>query len=151
MSKKLVLDFEEEVSYSFIGISSSLKDYKLNFFMNKISGFDFKRVDSFKFSFNKQEFNYSLYIYIDNDNMRNYYLISNKDNAVRLVKDFIIFDYILILDGEIEEDYVSELAKKIKTVPGVMLSSVLDDEIFNKIPNLRAKFDMHMDTIFKTI
>jgi hypothetical protein len=151
MSKKLMLDFEDEVSYSFIGISSSLKDYKLNFFMNKLSGFDFKRVDSFVFSFNNQKFNYSLYIFIDHDNMRNYYLISNKHNAVRLVKDFIVFDYMLIMDGEIEEDYVFDLAKRIKTVPGVMLSSVLDSEIFDKIPNLRTEFDLHLDAVLKII
>ena len=146
-----MLDFEDEINYSFIGISSSLKDYKLNFFMNKLSGFDFKRVDSFIFSFNNQKFNYSLYIFIDHDNMRNYYLISNKHNAVRLVKDFIVFDYILIMDGEIEEDYVFELAKRIKTVPGVMLSSVLDNEIFDRIPNLRTEFDLHLDTVLKLI
>jgi len=151
MSKKLMLDFEDEISYSFIGISSSLKDYKLNFFINKLSGFDFKRVDSFIFSFNNQKFYYSLYIYIDHDNMHNYYLISNKHNAVRLVKDFIVFDYILIMDGEIDDDYVFELAKKIKTVPGVMLSSVLDNEIFDKIPKLRSEFDLHLDAVLKLI
>ena len=151
MSKKLMLDFEDEISYSFIGISSSLKDYKLNFFMNKLSGFDFKRVDSFIFSFNNQKFNYSLYVYIDHDNMRNYYLISNKHNAVRLVKDFIVFDYMLIMDGEIDDDYVFDLAKRIKAVPGVMLSSVLDNEIFDKIPRLRTEFDSHLDNVLKVI
>ncbi len=151
MSKKLFIDFEDEISYSFIGISSSLKDYKLNFFLNKLSGFDFKRVDSFKYTFNKQHFNYSLYIYIDPENMRNYYLISNKHNAVRLVKDFIIFDYILIMDGEFDDKYVYDLAKRIKNVSGVMLSSVLDSDIFEKIPNLRDKFDFHLDTVLKQI
>ncbi len=151
MAKKLLLDFEEEINYSFIGISSSLKDYKLNFFLNKLSGFDFKRVDSFIFAFNKQQFNYSLYIYLDHSNLRNYYLISNKHNAVRLVKDFMVFDYILILDGEIEEDYVSELSKRINSVSGVMLTSILDGEIFDKIPNLRTKFDMHLDSVLKVL
>ena len=151
MSKKLLLDFEEEISYSFIGISSNLKDYRLNFYLNKLSGFDFKRTDSFLFNFNKQQFQYSLYLYLDHPNMRNYYLISNKVNAVRLVKDFIVFDYILIMDGEIEEDYVKELASRIKTLPGVMLTSVLDDEIFDKIPNLRNEFDLHLDSVLKQL
>jgi len=151
MSKKLLLDFEEEISYSYIGISSHLKDYRLNFYFNKLSGFDFKRTDSFLFNFNKQQFQYSLYLYLDHTNMRNYYLISNKVNAVRLVKDFIVFDYILIMDGEIEEDYVKRLATRIKTLPGVMLTSVLDDEIFDKIPNLRNEFDLHLDSVLKQL
>jgi hypothetical protein len=151
MSKKLLLDFEEEISYSFIGISSNLKDYRLNFYLNKLSGFDFKRTDSFLFNFNKQQFQYSLYLYLDHANMRNYYLISNKVNSVRLVKDFIVFDYILIMDGEIEEDYVKELATRIKTLPGVMLTSVLDSEIFDKIPNLRNEFDLHLDSVLKQL
>lgn len=151
MSKKLLLDFEEEINYSYIGISSGLKDYRLNFFLNKLSGFDFKRVDSFIFSRKEQQFNYSLYLYIDNSNLRNYYLVSNKANAVRLVKDFMVFDYILIMDGEIDEDYVQDLAKRIKSVPGVMMTSVLDSEKFDKIPNLRNEFDLHLDKILKII
>lgn len=149
MAKKLLLDFEEQINYSIIGISSALKDYRLMFFLNKLSGFDFKRVDPFVFKIKDQEFLYSLYIYLDHQNLRNYYLISNKANAVKLVKDFQHFDYILIMDGEVEDDYIVELSKKIKSVSGVMMSTIMDEEYLNKIPNLRLEFDLHLDRALK--
>jgi len=149
MAKKLLLDFEEQINYSIIGISSALKDYRLIFFLNKLSGFDFKRVDPFVFKIKDQEFLYSLYIYLDHQNLRNYYLISNKANAVKLVKDFQHFDYILIMDGEVEYDYIVELSKRIKSVSGVMMSTVMDEEHLNKIPNLRLEFDLHLDRALK--
>lgn len=149
MAKKLLLDFEEQINYSIIGISSALKDYRLMFFLNKLSGFDFKRVDPFVFKIKDQEFLYSLYIYLDHQNLRNYYLISNRANAVKLVKDFQHFDYILIMDGEVEEDYIVELSKKIKSVSGVMMSTIMDEEYLNKIPNLRLEFDLHLDRALK--
>jgi hypothetical protein len=149
MAKKLFLDFEDQIIYSIIGISSALKDYRLMFYLNKLSGFEFKRAEPFIFNINGTDFLYSLYIYLDHKNMRNYYLISNKANAVKLVKDFQHFDYILIMDGEIEDKYVSDLSKRIKSVSGINMSIEVDEEHLNKIPNLRFNFDLHLDKVLK--
>ncbi len=149
MSKKLLLDFEEEIEYSIIGISSQLKDYRLIFYLNKLAGFDFKRVESFVFTLKGEEFIYSLYVYLDYDNMRNFYLISNQTNSVKLIKEFKHFDYLLIMDGEIEEKFLKELSKRIKSISGVLLSSILNADAFNKIPNLRTSFDFHLDDVLK--
>ncbi len=149
MSKKLILDFEEEQQYSMIGISSGLKDYRLMFYLNKLAGFNFSRAMPFVFTVKETVLQFSLYVYIDIQNMRNYYLISNKANAVKLIKEFKHFDYLLVMDGEMEDDFTANLAKQIKTVNGVMLASVADDIYLDKIPNLRMSFDMHIDKVLK--
>jgi hypothetical protein len=149
MAQKLSIDLEEETNYSVIGISSILKDYKLIFLLNKLGDFDFKRVDTFVFNIKKQDFLYSMYTFIDDFNLQNFYLLSNKANSVKLVPDFKHFDYILILDGEFEEDYVSQLVQNIKSVSGVMLASKMDFNSINKVPNLSLSFEMHLDKIFK--
>ena len=147
MAKSLLLDFEEEINYSIIGISSSYKDYRLMFFLNKIDEFEFKRAEPFTFSYNKTKFKYSLYTFIDDVNLRNFYLIANKSNAVKLVKKYQYFDYLLIMDGEIDTAFLKELSKKVKSVSGVVLTAILDDNEFNKIPNLRVEFDIHLDAV----
>ena len=151
MTKKLLLDFEEEISYTIIGISSGLKDYRLMFFLNKLDSFDFKRVDPFHFKIKEQSFLYSLYVYIDKINLRNFYLISNKANSVKLIKEFKHFDYVLIMDGEIDEDYAMDLAKKIKSINGVLMASNVDEDHLNKVPNLRTEFDLHLDNVLKIL
>lgn len=149
MVKKLTIDCEEEMSYYVIGITTTLKDYRLTFFLNKLGDFDFKRAETFVFSIKNQEFEYSIYTYADKFNMQNFYLLSNKANSVKLVPDFKHFDYILILDGEFDEDYISVLTKKIKSISGVMLASKLDFSSITKVPNLALSFEIHLDKIFK--
>jgi len=150
MAKKLTIEYEEETNYSVIGISSTLKDYRLMFFLNKLGDFDFKRAETFVFSIKNKEFEYSMYTFVDEFNMQNYYLLSNKASSVKLVPDFKHFDYILVLDGEFDEEYISELTKKIKSVSGVMLASEIDFSSINKVPNLAISFEMHLEKIFKT-
>lgn len=149
MVKKLTIDCEEEMSYYVIGITTTLKDYRLTFFLNKLGDFDFKRAETFVFSIKNQEFEYSIYTYVDKFNMQNFYLLSNKANSVKLVPDFKHFDYILVLDGEFDEDYISVLTKKIKSISGVMLASKVDFSSITKVPNLALSFEIHLDKIFK--
>ena len=147
----LMLDFEEEINYSVIGITSSLKDYRLTFYINKLSHIQFKRVDPFVFHHKNQAFTYSLYIFIDNKNLRNYYLISNKANSVKLVPKLQHFDYLLFMDGEVNEDSTKELAKEVKTFDYITLTSVVDFAEIDKIKNLRTSFDIHLDKVLSNI
>lgn len=149
MAKKLTIDYEDETSYYVIGITSTLKDYRLTFFLNKLGEFDFKRAETFVFKIKNQDFEYSMYTYVDDFNMQNYYLLSNKANSVKLVPEFKHFDYILILDGEFDDDFISRLVKKIKTIPQVMLASEVDYNSISKVPNLALSFEMHLEKIFK--
>jgi hypothetical protein len=149
MPKKILLDFEEEENYSIVGITSTLKDYRLIFFLNKLAGINFKRVEPFVFSFKEKVFTFSVYLQVDDENMRNFYLLSNNNKSVKLIKELKHFDYLLVMDGEIEDDFLNNLSKRIKSVGGVMISSVVDGEIVNRIPNLRIEFDRHIDTILK--
>lgn len=150
MGKKLTIEYEDETIYAVIGISSALKDYRLIFFLNKLGDFDFKRTENFIFRVKDCEFKYPLYTYIDDFNLQNFFLLSNKTNSVKLVPDFKHFDYILLLEGEFEDAYINELTKKIKSVSGVMLASKLNFNSINKVPNLSLSFEMHLDKILKT-
>ncbi len=147
MSKTLTLDFEEEIDYSMVGITSSLKDYRLTFYLNKLRCFQFKRVDPFIFTHKGTDFSYSMYIYVDSTNLRNYYLIANKSNSVKLVKAYQHFDYLLIMEGEVEDELCADISKQIKQLSGVVITSELDTNLFFKIPNLLTKLEMHLDKI----
>ena len=145
MSKMLMLDFEDEINYSIIGITTSLKDYRLTFYLNKLPNFQFKRVEPFIFSHQSKPFTYSIYIHLDHTNLRNYYLVANKANSVKLVKKYQHFDYLLVMDGEIDDNFLSDLAKQIKGCDNVTLTAVIDFIEFEKIKNLRTSFDLHLD------
>jgi hypothetical protein len=150
MSKKLSFDFEEEFIYTFVGIASTLKDYRLVFYLNKIFYFQLKRGDSFEFMLKNQLFSFSFYYYVDQQNMLNYYLLSNKDQSVKLLKDLKHFDYILVIEGEMEDEALNNFAKQFKSINGVLHASVLDNKLLNKVDNLSEAFEIHVDKTLKT-
>jgi hypothetical protein len=151
MAKKLLLEYDDENPYRFIGISSNVREYQMVFHLVKKLNLQFKNVEAFKFTKGGHEFVYSLYLYIDHDNLINYYLISNKSNAHRLNAEFKNIDFFIILEGEIDDDFVADLAKKVKTLPEVIFTTVIDTEKFNEIQGLRYEFDMHLEKVLREI
>jgi len=151
MVKKLQLDYEDDNAYYYLGISSSIDDYQLVFDLNKYLNMNFRRVESFRFSNKGEEFTYSLYTYIDDDNMVNYYLLSNKDVSKRLVPQFKHIDFILIVEGEIIDEEVKTLSRDIMKLSRVMLASQLSADNFDKIKGLRYEFDLHLEKVFQNM
>ena len=149
MAKKLLLEYEDESPYYYLGISSSLKDYQMIFHLNKRLNLDFKHVEPFHFSKKDQDFVYSLYLYIDHENMVNYYLVSNSANAARLVPQYKQLDFFIFMEGEVDDNYVDKEAKKIKLLPEVLFATQLGSEGFDKIKNLRYEFDLHLEQVLK--
>jgi len=151
MAKKLLLEYDEENSYRFIGISSNVREYQMVFYLIKELKLSFKNVEAFKFTKKGHEFVYSLYLHIDHENLVNYYLISNKSNARRLNPEFKNIDFFMILEGEIDDDFVAGLAKKIKTLPNVLFTTVIDPVKFDEIQGLRYEFDLHLEKVLREI
>ncbi|RLD66966.1 MAG: IPExxxVDY family protein [Bacteroidetes bacterium] len=151
MAKKLLLDYEDESPYFYLGISSNIRDYQMVFYLIKKLKLQFKHVEAFQFSKGNKEYVYSLYLYNDFENMINYYLISNKYSANRLNPEFKHLDFFIILEGEIDDFFVMDLAKKIKQLPNVLFSTLLDASKFDKIQNLRYEFDLHLEKVLKIL
>lgn len=150
MSKKLLLDYEDESPYFYIGVSSNIRDYQMVFYLIKNLKLHFKHVEAFRFKKGKQNFEYALYLYEDYENMVNYFLISNKFNANRLNPEFKHLDFFMILEGDVDDQFVADLAKSVKQIPQVIFTTPLEDTKFEKIQNLRYEFDLHLEKVLKT-
>ncbi len=149
MVKKLLLEYDDDNPYYYVGISSSINDYQLVFDLNKYLNLNFRRTEAFHFSNKGKEFAYSLYTYVDNDNMINYYLLANKDVNNRLIPQFKHIDFFLIVEGEIIAEEVKTLSREIMKLSRVMLSSQLESDNFDKIKGLRFEFDLHLEKVFQ--
>ena len=151
MGKKLLLEYEEENPYYYIGISSSIPDYQMIFDLNKNLKLGLCHVDAFQFKKKNKEFIYSLYLHIDHENLVNYYLISNKYLANPLIPHLKQFDFFIILEGEINHEFVTKLGRSIMKLPRVMIAAQLEGDYFDKIQNLRYEFDLHLEKVLKII
>jgi len=151
MPKKLLLEYDDENPYYYLGISSSVKDYQMVFDLNKHLDLKFSHAEAFRFSHKGQEFVYSFYLYIDHENLINYYLISNRDSTNHLVPSYKQLDFFIIVEGEIIEEEVKTLAQRIKALPRVLFATPLEADNFEKIKGLRYEFDMHLEKVLKVL
>ena len=145
--KKLTLDFYEQNSMSSIGISCQLTDYKMLFNINKTLKYQFKKEDNLVINVAKIKGSFSLYFFDDLSNERKIYLLSNNDNGNILISELKQFDYFFIVDSNADDDYMNEIAKKIKGISQVIFTQNIDLEKVKNYDVFCEEFDSHIDTI----
>ena len=160
--KHLFLDFELELDFSLIGISSTLRDYRLCHFMSKNTGLTFERgkenyidhkgylKDKDKdemdyhiiFEKSKQKtattkYHFGIYRYCDENFEFEYYLISNKSlEGSVLLPELPNFDYFLMVKHYINQEDVNALMEDIKKINEVLLVKELDPTALKSKENL---------------
>ena len=157
----LDLDFELELDFVLIGISSSLRDYRLCHFLYKHTGLAFVRgkedyVDHkgylkdkerdemdyhIVYEKNKQKeiikHHFTIYRYCDENFEFEFYIINNRSlEGTHLVPELPNFDYFLIIKHYIDRDDLHNLVQEIKHINEVMLTRKLDPASLKSKENL---------------
>jgi len=143
--KKLTLEFEEPAPWQTIGISSQLADYKLVFRINKALKTEFKRFDNFVAGTAKMKGEFSLYVFNDKANRLKIFLLSNKSNGNILIREFRQLDYFFIIDGEPEGRYLKDTVNKLREIPDVLFTQMIDMETVKNYSALTEAFELHVD------
>ena len=142
MSKKLILDYEEEPEYTLIGISSSLQDYRLLFFLNRSLGSAFKRLDEFFLS--QKNSKYSLYEFADSSNELDLYFISNKSKGIYLFTELQMFDFLILVGGNPDATYLKNLNDSIRAVSHVQITKVVETSKIKNYFNTISELENHI-------
>ncbi len=158
---KLETDFDLELDFVLIGISSTLKDYRLCHFINKFSGLqlikgkeDYKDHNGKDKDKPKDELDYhilfeskkakpsilhhfNIFRYHNQTFDFEYYLLSNKSiEGGSLIPEIINFDYFLLIKHYIDEEDLEALIDNIKNIPEVLLAKELDPTVLKSKENL---------------
>lgn len=158
---KIDIDFDLELDFILIGISSSLKDYKLCHFINKYAGLKLtfgkeshtdhhgkprlKPVDELDYHIlhekgkDKREHthHYQIYRYCNENFDYEFYLVNNKslENSV-LIPEAANFDYFLLIKHYIDNEDLDLLMNRIRIIPEVMLVKQIDPTALKSKENL---------------
>lgn len=147
---KLDLDFDLELDFTLIGISSSLRDYRLCHFINKHSGLKLQFGKESPIDHNgniknksQSELDYHvipeksktkyfkhhfpMYRYCCEQFEFEYYLINNKslENGV-LIPEIGNFDYFMLIKHYIDSEDLDRLIDNLKSIPDIMLVKEID-------------------------
>ena len=158
---KLDIDFDLELDFVLIGISSSLRDYRLCHFINKNTGLNFvfgkesnidhngnikmKAQEELDYhiltekSKSKEEVthHYQVYRCCCQNFDYEYYLINNKsvENGI-LLPEATNFDYFLMIKHYIDEEDLDTLIDNLKSINDIILVKEIDPTILKSKENL---------------
>lgn len=131
--KKQKLTGEINFDFQLIGITSSVKDYKIAWSINKKLNLNLHRKDDHQVMVNNQLYEFTLY-FDEPDPELFLRLFSNKPvtlekvTDIKLIPEMPHFDYILMRQGESQSISVKSLQKLLKEVPVIEYLSVLNLE-----------------------
>jgi len=125
---KHVLEIEYDYNFVLIGISSHEKDYRICWALNNILKLDLVKIAPLEIKDKKQDkpSYFSLFEYLIPDEFMEYFIIANQSEKGVLIAEQKNMDYFFIIRGEIDEDKVTEIIKKIKDLSIVQTAVRID-------------------------
>ncbi|MEA1896713.1 MAG: IPExxxVDY family protein [Bacteroidota bacterium] len=128
MKKKLTLNFQPELEFTLLGISSHENDYHLSWVLNQKLGLEFIKASNLVILQAEPELSqeFSVFNYEDEDALLMYNLISNKCEQGYLVPELKNIDFFMQISGEINHGFLDQLIEKLRSSGVVNASFVLD-------------------------
>jgi hypothetical protein len=136
--KKIILTNYIDFDFSLIGICSQDDDFKIAFNLNKTLELDFERIKDIELLVGKQknQVNFSCFLYEEPETELNYYLITNRGANGVLVPEHKQIDYLLRIVGEPELYDAEVILEKIREMPQVITAILMDAKSIKSIENI---------------
>ncbi len=147
MVKRIFLDTHSESnSYTLVGLSTQLKDYRLSFLLNKIPGLKFTRFEDISVTTPVMENPaiYSLYTSSDEEAFNIYYLLSNRSRDHFLVPSLKQTDYLMIIEGPFKKQQKNELLQALRAIPNLLLAVEVNPATIKQFESLITDLEIHI-------
>lgn len=132
-----VLKLEEEFDFALIEITAHIKDFKLCWKINNSLDFKFERIKDIELFDKKlnQNFFFSCYEYIIEEDHSTFYFISNKDRNGFLIKELPHIDFFIMIKGYCSTLMIDNIKKSIKNLSEVLHIKEIDPNELNSAEN----------------
>lgn len=129
---KFTLELEQDFDFYLLGIFCHVKDYRLSWFLNKALNIDLQKSSNLVLNIKKVEQEHSLQEYIDEEELKEYYLIANRSRDGWLLPEEKC-DYLLMLKGHYSANEIEETRKVVQSLKPVLTVSNIE------VDNLKSK------------
>lgn len=135
---KLVLDIEYEYDFLLIGVSCHEKDYRLSWALNNTLNLELSKTNDLQIDSKKHKdpLTYSMFTFDNEQQHRQYYLISNRCLLSPLVPEQKQADFFLMIKGTLLNDDKTTLIKRVKETPTVLTAFEIDPNKLKSKENL---------------
>jgi hypothetical protein len=135
---KHTLEIEYDYDFVLIGISSHEKDYRICWALNNKLELSLVKAEPLEIKDKKQDehSHFSLFSFDRPDEFMEYFVIANRSEQGLLIPEQKQMDYFFVIRGEIEDDEVMEMIKKIKEINFVQTAFRIDAKSLKSKQNL---------------
>ncbi|TWR28309.1 IPExxxVDY family protein [Mucilaginibacter achroorhodeus] len=137
MNRK-ILKFEIDLDFVLIAITTSLKDYRICYYINKCLNFNFTRVDDLKLDSGNygNEMLFSFYNYSWENTETDFYFIGNKGTEGYLVPEMREADYFLMIKNYIDDEDLENIISCLNKIPEIVAAVKIDPKKIKSRENL---------------
>jgi len=135
---KITLKLELDFDFIVLAITTSLKDYRLCFYLNKFAPANFIRVDELALPLSNSHTValFNRYTYLPENNDTEFYLLSNKGSEGLLIPEMNRVDYFLVIKNFIDDEDLEAWISHLKQIPEVLAAVEVDVKKLKSKENL---------------
>lgn len=135
---KRVLKLEIDLDFVLIAITSSLKDYRLCYYINKQPGFNFTRQPDLEVDIhqNNSPSLFSIYNNYWEASETDFYFIANRGSDGLLIPEMREMDYFLLIKNYIDPQDLEDIITMLNRIPEVVAAVKIDPKKIKSRENL---------------
>ena len=132
------LKFEIDFDFILIAITSSLKDYRVCYLINRYLNFNFTKLDDLKLDISQlnSPVLFSLYHYNWESTETDFYFIGNKGSDGYLVPEMRKADYFILIKNYIDDDDLESMISALNKIPEIVAAVKIDPKKIKSRENL---------------
>ncbi len=132
------LKFEIDLDFVLIAITTSLKDYRICYLINKFLSFNFIKIPdlSVDMHLGTSPVLFSLYHYNWEASETDFYVIANKGSESYLIPEMRNADYFLLIKNYIDEKDLENLIATLNKIPEIVTAIKIDPKKMKSRENL---------------
>lgn len=132
------LKFEIDLDFVLIAVTTSLKDYRICYLINKFLNYNFVKMPDLSVEIHPGEtpVQFSMYHYNSGENGTDSYFIANKGTEGYLVPEMRRADYFLMIRNYIDENELDSLISLLNKISEVVAAVKIDPKKIKSRENL---------------
>ncbi|GGB28772.1 MULTISPECIES: IPExxxVDY family protein [Mucilaginibacter] len=132
------LKFEIDFDFVLIAVTSSLKDYRVCFLINKYLNFNFVKTDDLEVDIypGSEPVLFSLYRYSWETTETDFFFIGNKGSDGYLVPEIKSADYFLMIRNYIDDNELDTIISSLNKIPEIVAAVKIDPKKIKSRENL---------------
>lgn len=133
-----ILNFELDLDFILIAITSQLKDYVLCYHINKVLHADFRKINDYELNLfaGNEPLQFSQYFYQTGASETTFYIIANRGANGLLIPEMSSTNYFMLIKNHFDEDDLDHTMYRLRQIENVKKAVKVDPRKIRSNENL---------------